>query len=725
MIKTISLSVLLFVIVPNVVAQLKSSAGVSLPGYTQFEDSVRKNMKYPEDARRKGIQGTVHVRVLFDADGRIKPETVTVASGLYQSCDSEAVRVVKKFRGKFDVRALPDYNDKVVFIFPIKFALSGIVTEFVHAPHKIERPFKAIIAKKGYSKGDPNWAVYPTSAMNVQFKSVPPGDSVEITGWGPWCLFMENSFVSGYIGYRALESTPQVDSLVKIIEAKSPEEEIPETESANLDIIGVDTTNITHLPTARFSATASKKSIVAGECVLFTLSFDVDLNNRLPLQFYDLTPQFMKMWPHLKKGSYTLFDDIRNVEGVERTGSTGLHNEYAISRTIYCPSTPTTISLPQFTLKMIVGDTVKRRGLSFRSRTGKLKKFVSSPVTIRVNPLPEGLALSSFGAGKMVGHYKMTEETSTPQPSVNEKFQYSVTITGNHPLHRLQPPVLSSDGVEFQLADVVDEHTFDTTFFKATRKFIYQCIARREGTIDLSGKIDYRFYDPSQSKVVRIRSSTKIIVSGAQPAADTLKRSESFFAHKLFILIDVSQSMLIEDYKPNRLEVVKEGIIKFQQRTGMCDVGIILFSGKVKRFRPAGQDPCYSSSRIGEIEWDKVNSGTAIGDGISHATMSIANGKGKVVVIGDGDNTAGFLTPQDAATTAKEKGVKIYGIGVGSPGLVPFGRDSFGRPNVIDNTFTDRDFQTIARITGGQYAWAKDSDTIADALVKFLRSKEQ
>ena len=97
-------------------------------GYQQFEDSLRKNMVYPEDARRKGIQGTVHVHTKLDAEGQIIPETVKVISGLSLSCDSEAIRVVKKYRGKFTF--FDAYDPSEAFIFPIKFVLTDLRSMF-------------------------------------------------------------------------------------------------------------------------------------------------------------------------------------------------------------------------------------------------------------------------------------------------------------------------------------------------------------------------------------------------------------------------------------------------------------------------------------------------------------------------------------------------------------------------------------------------------------------
>jgi Ca-activated chloride channel family protein len=81
----------------------------------------------------------------------------------------------------------------------------------------------------------------------------------------------------------------------------------------------------------------------------------------------------------------------------------------------------------------------------------------------------------------------------------------------------------------------------------------------------------------------------------------------------------------------------------------------------------------------------------------------------KLVIIGDGDNTAGHVSSINAAAEAKKLGIKIYTIGVGTSGVVPYGRDASGKPNMIDKTFTDKQLKEIAAKTGGKYYWAKDA----------------
>ena len=128
----------------------------------------------------------------------------------------------------------------------------------------------------------------------------------------------------------------------------------------------------------------------------------------------------------------------------------------------------------------------------------------------------------------------------------------------------------------------------------------------------------------------------------------------------------------------------------------------------------ADADTCYSRRFIDSIDFTLNTNGTAIGNAIWLAKNSFAKNSlpKKLVIIGDGDNTAGCLSPKVAARLAKKHNITIYTIGVGKSGLVPFGRDGTGKPNMIDNTFTDGDFKTISSITNGQYYWARDEQEV-------------
>ena len=184
------------------------------------------------------------------------------------------------------------------------------------------------------------------------------------------------------------------------------------------------------------------------------------------------------------------------------------------------------------------------------------------------------------------------------------------------------------------------------------------------------------------------------------------------------IVMDLSQSMMIEDFSPNRLSVVKSGVANFLMEDKSCDIDVVIFGGQAHRLQPDIKSKCYSISQIQNINFDDVERGTAIGDGIFLAIQLVLESKKdkKIVIIGDGDNTAGHVPVNVAIRIAKKHGVKVYSIGVGNSGLVPFGKGSDGSLNYIENTFSDIDLKKIANETGGKYFWAKDSQSISSAL---------
>jgi len=114
--------------------------------------------------------------------------------------------------------------------------------------------------------------------------------------------------------------------------------------------------------------------------------------------------------------------------------------------------------------------------------------------------------------------------------------------------------------------------------------------------------------------------------------------------------------------------------------------------------------------------------GTAIGEAIVFAKnyLRASPTERKIVFIGDGDNTTGFITPKYAATLAKRHNIKIYSIGIGNKGLVPYGKDESGNPRMVNDTFSDLTLKQISYITGGEYFWAKDSEDLTRILKKIF-----
>lgn len=185
----------------------------------------------------------------------------------------------------------------------------------------------------------------------------------------------------------------------------------------------------------------------------------------------------------------------------------------------------------------------------------------------------------------------------------------------------------------------------------------------------------------------------------------------------IMIALDISQSMQIEDFQPNRLESAKKVALDFINGRIQDRIGLVVFSGDAFSLAPLTTDYDLLRSYVKDINFEMIdNRGTAIGSALAVVTnrMRESETKSKVcILLSDGDNTAGNIDPITAAELASAYGIKIYTIVVGREGLVPYGKDFFGRPNMIENTVDETTMRRIADIGGGQFFRATDDRALA------------
>ncbi len=158
----------------------------------------------------------------------------------------------------------------------------------------------------------------------------------------------------------------------------------------------------------------------------------------------------------------------------------------------------------------------------------------------------------------------------------------------------------------------------------------------------------------------------------------------------IMIALDISQSMQIEDFQPNRLEAAKQVARDFIHGRIQDRIGLVVFSGDAFSLAPLTTDYELLYSYLNDISFDMIESrGTAIGSALAVVTnrMRESESKSKVcILISDGDNTAGNIDPITSAELAAAYNIKMYTIVVGKEGLVPYGKDYFGRPQMVENT---------------------------------------
>jgi Ca-activated chloride channel family protein len=207
-----------------------------------------------------------------------------------------------------------------------------------------------------------------------------------------------------------------------------------------------------------------------------------------------------------------------------------------------------------------------------------------------------------------------------------------------------------------------------------------------------------------------------ILVALARPQKTNEKVEQWTEGIDIMLAIDISQSMQIEDFYPNRLESAKEVARNFIKGRLQDRIGIVVFSGDAFSLAPLTTDYALLNSYIDEMSFDMIeNRGTAIGSALAVVTnrMRESESKSKVcILLSDGDNTAGNIDPITAAELAAAYDVKIYTIVVGKEGLVPFGKDYFGRPHMVENTVDETTMRKIAEIGKGEFFRVEDEQAL-------------
>ena len=220
-----------------------------------------------------------------------------------------------------------------------------------------------------------------------------------------------------------------------------------------------------------------------------------------------------------------------------------------------------------------------------------------------------------------------------------------------------------------------------------------------------------------------------LIVGLSRPQWGTSRTETQASGIDIMLAIDVSRSMLAEDFtigvkRANRLEAVKQVTQKFIDGRPNDRIGIVAFSGRPYLVSPPTLDHDWLAQNLDRIRIGMVEDGTAIGSAIASTANRFKNKDAKsklIVLLTDGDNNAGRVSPQTAAEAAGALGIKIYTIGAGTNGIVPFPlRDGFGNityANVMMK-FGEEGLKKIASISRGEYFRATDTQSLKDVFNK-------
>ena len=216
--------------------------------------------------------------------------------------------------------------------------------------------------------------------------------------------------------------------------------------------------------------------------------------------------------------------------------------------------------------------------------------------------------------------------------------------------------------------------------------------------------------------ILLLFSTILLIISLSRPQKSNEKIEQWTDGIDIMLVIDISESMQIEDFKPNRLESAKKVAKKFINGRFQDRIGLVVFSGESYSRCPLTTDYDLLNTYVEDIDFSLIESrGTAIGSSIAVATnrMKESDSKSKVLILlSDGDNTAGNIDPLISAKIAKAYDIKIYTIAIGKEGRVPFGKDFFGRTRYVEHTLDESNLRQIAEISDGNFFRASDNESL-------------
>ncbi|WPR72388.1 VWA domain-containing protein [Flavobacterium sp. NG2] len=223
--------------------------------------------------------------------------------------------------------------------------------------------------------------------------------------------------------------------------------------------------------------------------------------------------------------------------------------------------------------------------------------------------------------------------------------------------------------------------------------------------------------------VLRILALSLLIVALARPrTVDISNKTKTTKGIDIVMAVDVSGSMLAKDLKPNRMEALKEVAGNFASERPNDRIGLVVYASEAYTKTPVTSDKAVVLEAIKSIKYDQVlQDGTGIGMGLATAVNRLKDSKAKskvIILLTDGVNNAGFIEPETAADIAKQYGIKVYTIGIGTNGMAEFpyavapnGQFLFQRMKVeID----ERLMQSIARKTEGKYFRATSNSKLAE-----------
>jgi Ca-activated chloride channel family protein len=212
--------------------------------------------------------------------------------------------------------------------------------------------------------------------------------------------------------------------------------------------------------------------------------------------------------------------------------------------------------------------------------------------------------------------------------------------------------------------------------------------------------------------IFRVLALCCLIIGLARPQSHDDEQIVNGEGIDIVLCLDISGSMLSEDFTPNRMEAAKNVAQEFIDNRPTDRIGLVIFSGESFTMCPLTTDRNVLKSQLAQVHSGLLEDGTAIGNGLATAVDRLRSSPSKskvIILLTDGENNGGLIDPNTAKEIAKEVGVKVYTIGMGSDGFAMVPVQTPGgvvmqreKVNIDEKLLTQ-----IANETGGHYTAQK------------------
>ncbi|GAA4301701.1 VWA domain-containing protein [Compostibacter hankyongensis] len=218
--------------------------------------------------------------------------------------------------------------------------------------------------------------------------------------------------------------------------------------------------------------------------------------------------------------------------------------------------------------------------------------------------------------------------------------------------------------------------------------------------------------------VLRLLAYLLLVVALARPQRSNVSETINSEGIDIVLAIDVSGSMLAQDFHPNRIEAAKKVALDFVRHRLSDRIGLVIFAGESFTQCPITTDHAVLENQIKKVNSGMLQDGTAIGMGLGTSVDRLRNSQAKskvIILLTDGVNNTGLVDPLTALEIAKSYKIRVYTIGVGTRGVAPYPVPLPGGGVQMQNMDVQIDealLQKIAQGTGGQYFRATNNNSL-------------